>query len=68
MSESESMSDFHPEGFEPIVSIGLKNMVALLVDKLTTFVIKIDHIDFVLTGQKCLGFFPVVHGVNEHCL
>lgn len=43
-------------------------MVAFLVDKLSALIVEICHIDIVLTGQKGLSLFPVMHGIDKHGL
>lgn len=68
MGKSVSMPDFSPQGLKPIVSVRLENMIALLVNKLSAFIVEIEHINFVLTGQEGLRFFPVVHRVYKHSL
>jgi hypothetical protein len=41
-------------------------MVALLINILSTFVIEINQIDFILTLQKGLTLFPIMHRIYKH--
>ena len=50
MCEGVCMTDFSPEYFEPVIPVGLEDVIALLVDILSTLIVKIYNVDFILTG------------------
>ena len=50
MCEGVCMADFSPEYFEPVIPVGLEDVIALLVDILSTLIVKIYNVDFILTG------------------
>ena len=68
MGKSVTMSNFSPENFKSIVPVWLENVIVLLMNILPAFVIKVSHIDCILTFQKALCLLPMVHRPNKHSL
>jgi hypothetical protein len=68
MGESIAVGEFGPKEFESVVPVGLENVVALLVDELPALIAKIWHINTILTSQKHIRLFPIMHGIHKHGL